>query len=80
MVWGRPPGMGIAMKCSRCGGMMIYEKVYSDTEQCWTWKCICCGDYVDPVILENRECQKTRKDGNQKQGSVRISQRLYSDV
>lgn len=47
------------MKCNRCGGIMAYEKIYYETEQTWGWKCIFCGEYIDDVILENREYQKT---------------------
>jgi len=66
------------MKCSRCGGTMAYEKVYSGTEQCWTWKCLYCGDYVDPVILENREFQKIRRMGK-KHGVLEESLQPYSN-
>jgi hypothetical protein len=40
--------------CSRCGGVMSNEKIYSKTEHFWVWRCIHCGEYVDRVILENR--------------------------
>jgi hypothetical protein len=50
-------GKGLT-KCTRCGGMMIYEKIYCETEHFWGWKCVYCGDYIDPVILENRQLQK----------------------
>ena len=42
------------MKCHRCGGMMIYEKYYGDCEHFFGWRCIACGEVIDPVILENR--------------------------
>ncbi len=42
------------MKCDRCGGMMVYEKFYHQTEQFWGWRCVYCGEYIDPVIWENR--------------------------
>ncbi len=41
-------------KCNRCGGMMIYEKIYCMTEHVWVWKCVYCGEHIDRVILENR--------------------------
>ena len=40
--------------CNRCGGMMIYEKIYCGTEHFWVRKCVYCGEYFDRVILENR--------------------------
>ena len=42
------------MKCYRCGSMMIAEKFYSWNEQFSGWRCISCGEIVDPLILENR--------------------------
>ena len=48
-------------KCDRCGGMMIYEKIFCETEHFWVWKCIFCGDYIDQVILENRQIQKSNR-------------------
>ena len=41
---------------------MNYEKVYYETEQCWGWNCICCGEFVDAVVLENREFQKKAQE------------------
>ncbi len=43
------------MKCDRCGGMMAYEKFYHGTEQFWGWRCLYCGEYIDPVVCENRQ-------------------------
>jgi hypothetical protein len=37
---------------------MIYEKIYYKTEHFWVWKCVYCGEYIDQVILENRQIQK----------------------
>jgi DNA-directed RNA polymerase subunit M/transcription elongation factor TFIIS len=48
-------------KCNRCSGMMIYEKIYSGTEHFWVWKCLYCGEYIDRVILENRQIQKLNR-------------------
>ena len=66
-------------KCNRCGGMMIYEKVYYETEHFWVWKCVYCGDYIDPVILENRQIQKSNraKSGKNNEGPIA---RSYSDT
>lgn len=41
-------------KCLRCSGAMAYDKFYGRQEHFWGWKCLICGDIVDPVILENR--------------------------
>jgi len=49
-------------KCNRCGGMMIYEKIYYETQCFGVWKCVYCGEYIDPVILENRQMQKSNRE------------------
>jgi hypothetical protein len=38
---------------------MIYDKFYGSQEQFWGWKCLICGEIVDPVILENRQLMRT---------------------
>lgn len=45
--------------CARCGGLMVIADcfdVLSDTGEidCQSFRCIQCGDLVDPVILYNR--------------------------
>jgi hypothetical protein len=42
------------MRCQRCGCLMSYEKFYGLTEDCSGWRCLCCGEIVDEVILNNR--------------------------
>jgi len=54
------------MKCYRCGGMMIHEKVYSEADQLRIWRCVLCGEYIDPVILENRQYQKTIRENSRR--------------
>jgi hypothetical protein len=46
-------------KCLRCGGAVIYDKFYDPPEQFWGWKCLLCGEIVDPVILDNRQLMRT---------------------
>lgn len=46
------------MKCARCSGSMVYEN-YDGIEDQYAWgykafKCLHCGDVVDPIILANR--------------------------
>jgi len=45
-------------KCYRCGGTMVFEKFYGVCEQFSGWRCIFCGEIIDPVIFENRLSQK----------------------
>ncbi len=43
------------MKCNRCGGVMCYERFFSQTPENFSgWRCIACGEIVDEVILKNR--------------------------
>ncbi len=55
------------MKCIRCSGLMIYEKIYFMTEYFWAFKCIYCGEYVDEMIFKNRQSQNLncKKDGKE---------------
>jgi hypothetical protein len=45
-------------KCLRCRGAVVYDKFYSAHGQFWGWKCLICGEIVDPVILENRQLMR----------------------
>ncbi len=58
-------GKGFA-KCDRCGGGMFYEKIYCRTEHYWVWRCVHCGEYIDPVILENRQIQESNSEKSAK--------------
>ena len=45
--------------CVRCGGMMVldhYIDLPDDTGQIGldAWRCMSCGEVIDPVILDNR--------------------------
>jgi len=46
------------MRCHRCSGNMVYQKFYGPHEHFWGWKCVFCGEIVDPVILENRSLSR----------------------
>ena len=46
------------MKCSRCGGLMVYENFYTlEIANLYEWRCVACGEIVDKVILKNRSMQ-----------------------
>ena len=45
-------------KCLRCNGAVTYEKFYGSQEQFWGWKCLLCGEIVDPVIIKNRQLMR----------------------
>jgi hypothetical protein len=48
------------MKCCRCGSMMVAEKFYLWHEYFSGWRCIGCGDIIDPQILDNRSRLRKR--------------------
>jgi hypothetical protein len=52
------------MKCLRRRGAMVYDKFYGLQEQFWGWKCLICGEIVDPVIVENRQLMRASQGIN----------------
>ena len=46
------------MKCTKCGCLMSYERFYDRDDAFDAWRCICCGDIVDDVVLSNRSKKK----------------------
>jgi hypothetical protein len=58
--------------------MMINEKIYYETEHFWVWKCVYCGEYIDRVILENRQIQKSDREKSAK-SDEEPKYRSYSD-
>jgi len=50
-------------QCKRCQGLMVLDQSLGfldtgDDISIWTWRCIACGNIVDPVILRNRRAQQ----------------------
>ncbi|MEQ1794911.1 MAG: hypothetical protein ABL970_12050 [Nitrospira sp.] len=46
--------------CHRCGGLMVSEPVHELAS--YDWRCISCGERIDPVILAHRrqECAHSK--------------------
>jgi hypothetical protein len=42
------------MKCMKCGCLMSRERFQDLADAFEGWRCICCGDIVDNIILSNR--------------------------
>ena len=45
------------MECQRCHGLMVQDRAYDllDTHiHCDVWRCICCGNIFDTLILLNK--------------------------
>ncbi len=49
------------MKCMKCGCMMSHERFHDLADAFEGWRCICCGDIVDNVILSNRSKKGTAR-------------------
>ena len=41
------------MKCFRCGNAMNRKRFFDQKGNFWGWKCLCCGEIVDEVVLKN---------------------------
>jgi DNA-directed RNA polymerase subunit RPC12/RpoP len=48
------------MNCPKCSSKMIMEKNYTESETWFGWRCIKCGEIIDPLILENRRISRPR--------------------
>ena len=47
------------MRCAKCGGLMNWEEFFSVMTESLPWsykgyRCIDCGEIIDPIILQNR--------------------------
>lgn len=42
------------MKCARCTGLVIRERIYTTEAVYEGWKCVVCGEAFDEVVLHNR--------------------------
>lgn len=40
-------------RCHRCGGLMLEEQVFEIGSI--EWRCVSCGERIDPVILTHRQ-------------------------
>ena len=52
--------------CARCGGFLVpvkYSELAHDTveQTSRAWKCVSCGDVIDPVIATNRRRSEARR-------------------
>lgn len=63
------------MICHRCQGFMVAEALHDQGEgkeydSSSAFRCISCGEIIDPVILENRRCN--RGQTNRRRGRPRL--------
>ena len=60
------------MKCLRCEGVMLPERFQDIQDETgkitfYGWRCVTCGEILDPVIMRNRSNRPlTRNRGNKK--------------
>ncbi len=54
------------MNCTRCHGTMVldYFLDIEDSEEVWMpgWRCLACGEVIDPIILKHRQAQEAQSE------------------
>jgi len=55
--------------CHRCGGLMVPEPLFEAGSV--DWRCVSCGERIDPVILAHRGKNVAREEAEQLFGSPR---------
>ena len=61
----------INMKCPKCKGVMVYETFTNQDNLAWHydgWRCLYCGDVIDPVIMANKKASMNNNLISNKQG------------
>jgi hypothetical protein len=61
-------------RCHRCGGLMLEEKIFEIGS--FEWRCVSCGERIDPVILTHREKALARVEAEKLfagKGKVRLN-------
>ena len=43
------------VRCTRCDGAMGFERFQDMLTLFYAWRCVNCGEIVDPVVSKNRE-------------------------
>jgi DNA-directed RNA polymerase subunit RPC12/RpoP len=43
------------VRCPRCDGAMVFERFQDMLTLFYSWRCVNCGEIVDPVVSKNRE-------------------------
>ena len=57
------------MPCPRCRGLMVPDQ-FGDLQYdggYWSfqgWRCLCCGNILDPVIIRNQQAVMMKEIGN----------------
>ncbi len=48
-------------RCPRCNGAMVYERFQDMLAVFFAWRCLNCGEIVDPVVVRNRGEEKDKR-------------------
>jgi hypothetical protein len=64
------------MRCPKCDGVMNFEEFMygGGGETPWSyegWRCVYCGEIIDPLILLNRETSKAPEEEKVTSGAGR---------
>jgi len=49
------------VRCPRCDGAMVFERFQDMLTLFDAWRCVNCGEIVDPVVSKNREPSRGTK-------------------
>ena len=49
------------VRCPWCSGAMVFERFQDMLDLFYAWRCVNCGEIVDPVVERNREPEKKTK-------------------
>lgn len=49
------------VRCPRCDGAMVFERFQDMLTLFYSWRCLNCGEIVDPVVARNREPDRGSK-------------------
>ena len=58
-----PQEQGHGDCCHRCGGLMVPEPLFEVGSV--NWRCVSCGERIDPVILAHRKKNIAREEAEQ---------------
>lgn len=58
------------MTCPRCDGPMTYETFCGPAWSYPGWRCIFCGEVIDPVIMLNRAWRQATVDRERNQDNI----------
>lgn len=70
----------VRTKCLRCKGVAVYDNFYCNHEEFRGWKCLICGEIVDPVILANRQLMRAGQGVKTRKGKKKVWVKLLTQV